>query len=137
MITLHILEWLKQNGVGTEIDKDLFFEKLPIDKTGIAIFSLGGSQAFGRNSIVQQFDLYSRGVDDVAGYVTLETIRELLADSYGKVCELPTVPEYTQNVYSNVRFMAIDNVENIGVDENERVVYRMSSQVIYNKGETI
>ena len=134
MITLHILQFLADNGIGTAIDTDLFFEKLPSDKTGIAIFSRGGEQAYGRNTIAQSFDLYSRGTSDVIGMNELEKARTLFSESYGQMCTLPIVSGVSERKYTNVQFLTIDNVENIGVDENERVVYRLGASVIYRRG---
>ena len=132
MITLHILQYLADNGFGT-IDTSLFFEKLPLGKKGIAIFSRGGEQAYGRSTATQSFDLYSRGTTDVTGMQALEDIRTFLADSYGEVCTLPEVPPYSTIEYEKVRFVTIDNIENLGLDENDRVVYRLGAQVIYQK----
>ena len=131
MITLHILEYLKDNGIGTEIDVDLFFEKLPLNKHGIAIYSRGGLQAHGRNTVEQQFDLYCRGTSDVVGYNDLERCRNLFRDSYGKTCTLPVVPNISNRTYTNIQFLAIDNIENVGSDENERVVFRLGCSVVY------
>ena len=133
MITLHILQYLADNGIGTAIDEDLFFEKLPLNKHGIAIYSRGGEQAHGRNTIQQSFDLYCRGTSDVVGYNDLEKARILFSESYGKVCDLPIIPDISERQYTNVRFVTIDNIENLGTDENERVVFRLGCNAIYRK----
>jgi hypothetical protein len=132
MITLHVLQYLSDNGFGT-IDTDLFFEKLPLGVNGIAIFARGGRQEYGRNTIAQAFDLYVRGKSDVLGMSICEDLRTLFSDSYGKMCTLPIVEDISERVYKNVQFLEITNIENIGVDENERVVYRLGVTVNYRR----
>jgi hypothetical protein len=133
MITLHLLEYLKDNGFGTSIDTDLFFEKLPLDKTGIAIFSRGGEAEFGRTRCTQRFDLYSRGSSDLTGYDKLDKIRTFFSDSYDELCTLPTIAGVSNRIYKNARITTIDNIENLGLDENDRVVYRLASTITYIK----
>ena len=124
---------VKDNGYGTAIDTDLFFEKLPLGKSGIAIFSRGGEATYGRRRAVQRFDLYSRGSSDLLGYDTLDKIRTLFSDNYDNLCELPVVPTVSNRQYTKARITAIDNIENLGLDENDRVVYRLGAEIIYEK----
>lgn len=133
MVTLHILEYLKVNNFGTAIDTDLFFEKLPLGKTGLAIFSRGGEASYGRTRAVQRFDLYSRGSSDLTGYDKLDKVRTFFADNFDNLCELPTVTGVSNRVYENARITAIDNIENLGLDEEDRVIYRLGAQIIYQK----
>lgn len=132
MITLHILQYLEDNGFGT-VDTDLFFEKLPLDQIGLAIFSRGGEATYGRRRAVQRFDLYSRGASDLLGYDKLDKIRTFFSDNYDNLCELPTVPSVSNRQYTKARITAIDNIENLGLDENDRVVYRLGAEIIYEK----
>jgi hypothetical protein len=133
MITLHLLQLLKDNGFGTAIDEDLFFEKLPLGKNGIAIFSRGGESAYGRRTSAQRFDLYSRGDSDLSGYNNLENIKTFFQDSYAELCTLPSVPSMSNRQYQKARITVIDNVENVGLDENDRVIYRLGATIIYQK----
>lgn len=133
MVTLHLLQHLKDNGFGTAIDTDLFFEKLPLDKTGVAIFSRGGESSFATRRSVQRFDLYSRGGSDLSGYDKLDKIRTFFQDTYDDLCTLPTVAGVSNRVYKKARITAIDNIENLGLDENDRVIYRLGAQIIYEK----
>lgn len=133
MITLHLLEYLKENGYGTAIGADLFFEKLPLDKNGVAIFSRGGEATYGRRRCVQRFDLYSRGSSDLTGYDKLDKIRTFFSDNYDNLCELPPVPGVSDRQYKKARITAIDNVENLGLDENDRVIYRLGAEIVYEK----
>lgn len=132
MVTLHILRYLQDNGFGT-IDTSLFFEKLPIDKNGIAIFSRGGESAYGRRTSSQRFDLYSRGTSDLTGADKLDKIRTFFADNYDSLCELPVIPGVSNRIFGKARITNIGNVENIGFDENDRVLYRLSCEIIYTR----
>lgn len=137
MITLRILKLLEQEGYGT-IDIDgtrkksgLYFEKMPQGKTGVAIFSRGAQIGHGiRYS--QSFDLYSRGVNDVAGYQILEQIIDTLTNSY-TVCTLPKLTGIDEIEYTNVSIVPISNIENAGQDENDRVLYSVTATVTYTK----
>lgn len=133
MITLHLLEYLKDNGFGTAIDTDLFFEVLPLGENGVAIFSRGGEATYGRRRCVQRFDLYCRGSSNLNGYDKLDKIRTFFSDNYDNLCELPVVPGISNRVYEKARITAIDNVENLGLDENDRVIYRLGAEIIYEK----
>jgi hypothetical protein len=135
MVTLHILELLKDNGYGVDLNSDLHWEKLPLKKDGVAIFSRGGEQNYGRSRCVQRFDLYSRHSNSLVAYDKLDKIRLFLAESYGETCDLPTVPNKSNRVYNNVRFTVIDNIENIGVDGTDKVVFRLAAQIIYEREE--
>ena len=133
MITLHLLEYLKDNGFGTAIDTDLFFEVLPLGKEGLAIFSRGGEATYGRRRCVQRFDLYSRGSSNLTGYDKLDKVRTFFSDNYDNLCDLPTIDGVSDRVYKKARITAIDNVENLGLDENDRVIYRLGAEIIYEK----
>ena len=131
MITLHILQLLADNGFGT-MNQDLFWEKLPLDKNGVAIMSRGGVITGARSRNTLAFDLYCRGKNDLLSADRLERIRKLLIDEY-PVCDLPTVSGKSNKQYKNVRFVLISNVENLGLDETDRLLWRLSCEVIYNK----
>lgn len=133
MITLHLLEYLKDNGFGTAIDTDLFFEKMPVGKNGVAIFSRGGEGNYGRAKCIQRFDLYCRGTSDLTGYDKLDKIRTFFAASYDSLCELPPVDGVSDRQYSKARITVMDNIENLGLDENDRVLFRLGASIIYDK----
>jgi hypothetical protein len=133
MVTLHILQYLLENGFGTAIDTDLFFEKLPAGKTGLAVYSRGGEMKAGRKTFRKRFDVYSRGTSDLTGANTLELVREFLASDYDGLCELPTIEGLSNRVYSNARFDRIGDVENIGLDGEDRVVFRLEGEILYEK----
>ena len=137
MIALHILKLLADNGFGT-IDTDLFFEEAPLDgngvpKNGIWIVERGSSvNRF--NHQTQNIDIYSRYTNKLTGYKKLEDILDFLTKSFDEVCELPKVPPYSNAVYTNVRITPTGSVENVGVDENNKVVRVISGSVQYERG---
>lgn len=131
MITLHLLQLLQDDGFGT-IDTDLFWEKLPLKKNGVAIFSRGGELARGRNWATQGFDLYCRGSSDLKGAEKLEEIWQFMVENYA-VCDLPAVPEKSDRIYEQVRIIPVSNIENLGLDEGDRVMFRLSANIIYKK----
>lgn len=137
MITLRILKLLEQQGHGT-IDIDgtrktggLYFEKMPQGKTGVAIFSRGAEMGHGMR-YSQAFDLYSRGKNDVEGYMVLEQIVDTLSQSYTS-CVLPVVAGIDETEYDHVSIVMLSNIENAGQDENDRVLYSVTAQVTYSK----
>jgi hypothetical protein len=132
MVTLHVLQYLQENGFGTR-DTNLFFEKLPLDKVGVAIFSRGGEKTYGRRSAMQRFDLYSRGSDDMTGMDKLDKISTFFSDNYDELCTLPTIPSLSNRQYKKARITGIGNIENLGLDENDRVIYRLGCEIIYAK----
>lgn len=138
MVTLHILKWLEDNGFGTlDIDGSvkadgLYFEKLTEGKTGVAIFSRGAPLGRGlRTSLA--FDLYSRGTDDVEGLKKLENILSFMTDSFAEACTLPAVPDVSETIYNRVTVVPISNIENAGLDPNDRVIYTATAQVTYEQ----
>lgn len=133
MLNLHLLQYLKDNGFGTAINTDLFFELLPLGKYGIAAISRGGVQSVGLSSAQQNVDFYFRGRSNELGADSAEKVRQFLAASYGSTCTLPIVPDKSNRQYKRCRFTNIDNVENLGQDEEDRIVYRLGFTVIYNK----
>lgn len=136
MIALHILKLLEDEGFGT-IGTDLFFEEAPLDgqgkpKQGVWIVERGTSVSR-FNHQTQNFDIYSRYTNNLTGYKKLEDILDFLQEAYGEVCELPTVPPHSNTVYENVRITPVGSVENVGVDENSKIVRVISGTVQYNK----
>lgn len=134
MITLHILKLLEDNGFGT-IDTDLFFEEVPLDskgvpKQGIWIVTRGTSVT--RLDVGNQnFDIYSRYTNKLTGGIKLENILTFLKEAYDDVCTLPTVPPYSTTEYYNVTIEPTSGVENVGTDEQDKVVRVISGNVKY------
>lgn len=139
MVTLSILKYLQDEGFGT-IDLDgsiktngLYLEKLTQDKkSGIAIYSRGFPLSRGsRKAMV--CDLYARGTDDVWGPNKLQKIQQMFIERYDTTCDLEALPPITTQAYRNVIINPVGNIENAGLDANDRVIYTMSIQVIYNE----
>ena len=128
MITLSLLKFLEDNGFGT-IDKDLFFEKLTLDRKGIYISSIGDAQSRGARRS-QSYELYSRGTTDVDSYKKLSEVINFLDGSYG-VCKLPAVPPATDKGYENVTIMPLSTITNNGLDSNNRIVYSTMGTIYY------
>ena len=134
MIALHILKLLEDEGFGT-IDTDLFFEEAPLDgqgkpKQGVWIVERGTTISR-LNHRTQNFDIYSRYTNKLTGYKKLEAILDFLQEAYGDVCELPAVPPYSSTVYENVSIEPTSSVENVGTDENDKIVRVISGTVRY------
>jgi len=133
MITLHIIQLLQNEGFGT-IDapvNGLFWEKLPLNSTGVAIFSRGTELGRGLRSS-QAFDLYSRGTSDLRGADNLEKIMEYIEGNFVQ-CDLPLTAKSNKQ-YKKATIVMTSNVENLGLDENDRLIFRISAEVNYNKG---
>lgn len=135
MIALHILKLLENEGFGT-IDTDLFFEEVPLDGNGVprqGIWIVERGTSVNRfNTRTQNFDIYSRYTNKLTGYKKLEAILDYLQEAYGEVCTLPAVPPYSSTVYENVRLTPTSSVENVGVDENNKIVRVISGTVQYS-----
>ena len=138
MITLHILKLLENNGFGT-IDTDLFFETVPLDAKGIpkqGVWIVTRGTSINRVDIgSQNFDIYSRYTNKTTGHAMLENILSFLQDSFGNVCELPTVPPISYNEYYDVMIVPTSGVENVGTDDQNKVVRVISGNVKYKKKE--
>lgn len=129
MITLSLLQYLSDNGFGS-IDKDLFWQKLPLGKNGISILDLG--QQRNRKSLnTQKFEIISRGSSDTDGYNTLKDIVDFLNSSYN-VCKLPSCPLIPEsNSYENITIMPLSTPTNIGVNQNGRVIWSATGAINY------
>lgn len=132
MITLHLLEHIRLNGYGTAINGDLFFEKLPLGKIGVAIYSVGGERPAGGRSKSQLFELECRGSDDFTGYDKLDKIADFMANQW-VVCNLPTIAGVSNRQYKNCRVLDVGGVQNLGYDANDRIIYKLTARIVYQK----
>lgn len=130
MISLQLLKYLENNGFGT-IDQDLFWEKETLNKAGIFIVSNSEHTPRGRRNI-QRFTLYSREKNDVLGYQKLETVRNFLSTltTYNN-CTLPAVPPIVASEQNNVTIMPMSTINNVGRDENGRLVWSCDGYIYY------
>lgn len=139
MITASILKLLEDNSfgtidrTGTVVNNGLYLEKLTQDKkSGVAIFSRGFPLQRGSRKAIT-CDLYSRGINDIDGSERLRLIRNFFIDNYSQTCDLDAVTGYTTQTYKNVTIIPSGNIENVGLDANDRVIYALSIEVIYNE----
>ena len=131
MITLSFLKLLEDEGFGT-IDVDLFFQKLTLDKKGLYIADIGDPVAKGARD-TQSYELFARGDNDVDGYKLLIQIRKFLVDNYSNICELPAVSPITTEGYTNVELSKPSTITNVGLDDNNRIIYSMTGTIIYKE----
>lgn len=131
MITLSLLKFIENNGLGV-IDQNLFWQKLTLDKVGIYIADIGQTKERGGRNIVQ-FELYSRGSDDVDGYKRLQAVLDLLNNNY-VVCNLPSVQSGSGVItegFSNVTIMPPSSISNYGLDSQGRIIYSATGTLYY------
>lgn len=131
MITLSLLKFIENNGLGV-IDQNLFWQKLTLDKVGIYIADIGQTKERGGRNVVQ-FELYSRGNNDVDGYKRLQAVLDLLNNNY-VVCNLPSVQNGSQTItegFSNVTIMPPSSISNYGLDSQGRIIYSATGTLYY------
>lgn len=136
MITLHLAKLLEEQGFGT-LDTDIFWEDMPIDSSGNAIDGLWivprGAPINRFNVCVQPFDIFSRYSNKLTGSQKLESILEYIWSIQGENCNLPTVDPYSANQYTNVRIFPTSSIENVGADEQDKIVRVISGEIRYKK----
>lgn len=133
MITLSLAKHLEDEGFG-QIDTDIFYQKLTLDKEGIYIADIG--ESVGRHSRDSQgYEILSRGTSDVDGYERLQRIRKYLINNYQDICELPAVPPVTTESYDNVHLTKPSSITNVGLDAKSRVIYSITGSILYKEKE--
>lgn len=137
MILLSILKQLQNENFGT-IDVDLFYEEVPLEKDGTpkeGVWIVSRGSVVNRfNTEIQAFDLYSRYKNKITGAAKLYEVLNYLKEAYGDVCDLPAALPYSTKVYESVRITPTSGVENVGSDENGKVVRVISGEVYYKEG---
>lgn len=132
MITLSLLKLLENNRFG-KIDKSLFWGKMGLDDYGVYISELGDAGVRGQRRSIQ-YQLYSRGKDDVKGYKQLECVVDFLNKQYG-LCTLPSVRkpngETLSKAYDNVTIMPLSTITNAGQDLNGHTIYTATGRIYY------
>lgn len=136
MVTLHIAQLLADAGFGT-LDESIFWEDMPVDtkgkpKSGLWIVPRG-SQLSRLDTHYQAFDIYSRHTNKVTSSKLLEDILDYLQEAYAEVCELPVVPSYSTTRYYDCRIQPTSGVENVGTDEQDKVIRVISGEVKFKK----
>lgn len=131
MITLSLLKFIENNGLGV-IDSNLFWQKLTLDKVGIYIADIGQTKERGGRNIVQ-YELYSRGNNDVDGYKRLQAVLDLLNTNY-VACRLPSVLNGSTTItegFDNVTIMPPSSISNYGLDSEGRIIYSATGTLYY------
>ena len=137
MITLAFLKLLESEGFGTE-DVDLFYQKLTLDEKGIYIVDIGDPVARGSRD-KQSYELLARGKTDIDGKYALSQIRKYIIANGSTVCSLPAVTvmidgeEVEIPEYINVELSKPSTITNVGLDDNNRVIYSITGTIIYKE----
>ena len=128
MITIALLKFLEDNGIGT-IDKDLFWQNIGIDAEGLYIVNIGQAKTRGTRR-VQRYEIYVRSSSKLDGLKLLERVIDLIDNSY-TVCSLPAVTEYGVNGYNNITLLPLSTPTRVGEDTNGRIIWSTSGNIIY------
>jgi len=134
MISLHIAAWLAEEGFGT-LEQDILWEDMPVDQNGNpkdGIWVVERGAPYTRFVKTQAFDIYSRYTNKLTGSQKLQSILERLQEAYGDVCTLPAVPPFSLTEYHDVMLQPTSGIENVGTDEQNKVVRVISGEVQFN-----
>ena len=123
VFSLSLLKYLENNNFG-EIDRDLFWNKLTLDRKGVYISDIGGNQSRGVRP-TYSFELYSRGKDDLDGYERLARISEFLSNKLGVSISLPETG-YTEEGFDCVVFESISTPTFVERDTQGRMIYAIT-----------
>ena len=128
MITLALLKFLEDNGLGT-IDTDLFWQNIGLDSEGVYIVNIGQAQQRGTRR-AQRYELYARSKSKLDGLKKLEAIIDFINGSY-QVCSLPAVAKYGVNRFDNITLLPLSTPTRVGEDTNGRIIWSTSGTIIY------
>lgn len=136
MISLHIAKLLADEGFGT-LDTDIFWEEAPLDqqgnpREGVWVVTRGAAVDRLTNGY-QAFDIYARYANKLTTHQKLEDILEYLKEAFSEVCDLPLVPPYSMERYIDCSIQPTSSVDNVGTDENEKIVKVISGEIRYKK----
>lgn len=138
MVTLHIAKLLEDEGFGT-LDLDIFWEDMPVDSDGKpfnGIWIVPRGAPVSRFTVTSQaFDIYARDTNKVTSSQKLEDILNYLQTAYEEVCELPTVPPYSETRYYDVRITPVSGIENVGADDQDKIVRVISGEINFKREE--
>lgn len=138
MITTHIKYDIEQelisklgvNNVYVYDEEDPLFQR---EDYHITLYSVGGTRASGRDSSSQDFDIEVRGKETATSKHITERVAVYLQDTYAGLCILPTVPSVSNRIYRNCRIINIGNISNLGKDAENKIVFRITATILYNK----
>lgn len=136
MITLHIAKLLEDEGFGT-LEQDIFWDDMPVNAAGKPVDGIWivtrGAPLTRFDITTQDFDIFSRYANKITGAQILEDILGFLKNAYGQVCELPEVPPYSYTRYYDVMLTPTSGIENVGIDQQNKVVRVISGEIKYKK----
>jgi hypothetical protein len=136
MITLSLAKWLEQEGFGT-LEADIFWEEIALDNDGKpkdGIWVVSRSPSVTRLNVgIQNFDIYARYANKITTEIKLKQILNRLQEAYGDVCTLPSVEPYSSTAYINVTIEPVSGVENVGSDDQDKIVKVISGIVHYEE----
>lgn len=140
MITLAILKQMAADGVaGLTVDKDFFWEELPLQKDGkpaqgVWIVTRGGSARNTPNGINQgqTIDFYVAYANKVKAETTQEAIATWLRNHTG-ICELSGTVGDSSYAYKNIRIWPTTTPQNYGATENGNIVKMASADIRFDK----
>ena len=135
MITLHLAQWLEDEGFGT-LDTDIFWEEVPLSngKPKDGMWVVTRSPGVTRLNVgIQNFDIYARYSNKLETAQKLEAILNRLQEAYGDVCTLPTVPPHSLTEYTDVMIEPTSGVDNVGSDEQDKIVKVISGTIHYKE----
>lgn len=140
MITLAILRQMASDGVaGLTVDKDFFWEELPLQKDGkpaegVWVVTRGGSAVNTPNGINQgqTIDFYVAYANKVKAEATLEAIADWLRSNIG-ICSLSGTVGGSSYAYQNIRIRPTTTPQNYGATENGNIVKLASADVRFDK----
>lgn len=125
MITLALLKWLEEKGLGV-IDETLFWQKMGLNQKGLYITNVGVSMERGERRN-QRYEIFSLGKNNLEGLKKLEEVVELLRKSFS-VNELPEVEGVK---YDRVAIMPPSSVSTLGENDQGLMVYSISGNIYY------
>lgn len=128
MITLNLLKHLETLGFGT-IDDNLLWQKMTLDRDGLYISDLGGTNTRTSRKGVT-FQIYSRANNDVKAFKQLQRVIDQL-EANPVICELPGITGISED-YHNVTIMPFSSIANNGLDANGRTIYSTTGSLYYN-----
>lgn len=139
MIALHFMQYLSDNGFGT-IQSDIWYGILPVgdryqpEGDEIAVIEVGG-EVRKKGNCKQELEIWGRGCNGrwIQMAKKLHAIIELLKED---CC--PTLPPIVSgcctddgHIYNYVFIRPIGNVENLGTDSENNMLYRIRVEITY------
>lgn len=139
MVSLHFAQYLANEGFGV-LDTDIFWEDVPLDPQGNpknGVWVVSRAPALTRRDVnIQNIDIYARYANKITTATKLENILQHIWENQGTDCSLPTVPPYSTVQYTNVRIYPTSGVDNVGSDEQDKIVKVISVEIRYRKEAT-